>query len=470
MNDNKHLLSRRDFLKQSAVSAGAVAATGLLGAAAPLAAAPPQQDTVKIRSMVINPARVEAFENLAGPFNEQNPNIEVEFVGIAAAEWDEFLSKVTVLMAAGEQLDNLEVSNEGFQLFTSNGIVRPLDEYVQNDPDVADFLADVNPAMIESHMFEGSLYNLAFLWAAAGITYNKSLFDQAGLDHPTNDWTVEDFQVAARAISELGEDIFGYGWPNRPWGGFTPWSYVNDSTLINPEQSEGGDWLWDNFYPDLTEEERARRGGGWKWTSSNANDPNNVEALQMLLDLAQQDNASYMVGPGGMGDLHTAFTSGKLGMMVSHRAWIARFTGAGMMPDEYDVVFHPIWKTQKSQFGASGLAVTTLSQYPDQAFQWLKHLTSPEVQGSFIANGAHTASRRSVTNAPEQNDGIAPAGWPNYYAMLDDLEALPVPAPAQNRDYTNARVKWFSLAGSGELNAQDALDGLHEELVGILGA
>jgi multiple sugar transport system substrate-binding protein len=322
--------------------------------------------------------------------------------------------------------------------------------------------------MIESHMYQGSLYNLAFLWAAAGITYNKRLFDQAGLDHPTNDWTVEDFQAAARAISALGDDIYGYGWPNRAWGGFTPWSYSNDSTLVTAEQSEGGEWLWDTFYPDLTEEERARRGGGWFWSTSNANDPNNVEALQMLLDLNQVDDAAYLVGPGGMGDLHTAFVSDKLGMMVSHRAWIARFN-QDMTPDDYDVVFHPMWKSQKSQFGASGLAVTSLSQRPNEAFEWLKHMTSRETQGIFIANGAHTASRRSVTNAPEQNDGIAPAGWANYYAMLDDLEALPVPAPSQNRDFTNANVKWFSLAGSGELNAQEALDGLHEELVAILG-
>jgi ABC-type glycerol-3-phosphate transport system substrate-binding protein len=419
--------------------------------------------------MVINPDRVAAFEALIPPFAEANPNINVEFVGIAAAEWDEFLSKVTVILAAGEQLDNLEVSNEGFQLFTSNGIVRPLDDLVQGDPAIADFLADVNPAMIESHMYEGSLYNFAFLWAAAGITYNKPLFDQAGLDYPTNDWSVEQFQDAARAISELGEDIWGYAWPNRQWGGFVPWSYVNDTNLVEPEQSEGGDWLWDSFYPDLTEEERARRGGGWKWTTSTANDPKNVEALQMLMDLAQQDNAAYMVGPGGMGELHTAFTTGKLGMMVSHRAWIRVFTGAGMTPDQFGVVFHPMWKSQKSQFGASGLAVTTLSQHPDEAYAWLKHLTSREVQGTFINGGAHTASRRSVTNAPEQNEGIAPEGWENYYAMLDDLEALPVPAPVNNRDFTNSLVKWFSLASSGEATAQQAMDGIHEEIAPILG-
>jgi ABC-type glycerol-3-phosphate transport system substrate-binding protein len=128
-----------------------------------------------------------------------------------------------------------------------------------------------------------------------------------------------------------------------------------------------------------------------------------------------------------------------------------------------------MWKTRKPQFGASGLAVTTLSPHPDEAFQWLKHMTSRETQGAFIAGGTHTASRRSVTNAPEQNEGVAPSNWQAYYGMLDDNEAIPVPAPSQNRDFTNSLTKWFSLAGNGEATPQAALDGLHEELTAVLG-
>jgi multiple sugar transport system substrate-binding protein len=422
-----------------------------------------------VRAVVIQEARVGQFEGILPSFLEAHPNVEVDLVGVASGnEWAPFLQKVAVMIASGQQVDNIEMANEGFQLLTTSGVIRPLDEIVKDDPDIGDFFQDVAPAMIESHMLDGSLYNFAFLWAAAGINYNKNLFDEAGLDYPTNDWTVEDFQAAARAISALGDDIFGYAWPNRPWGGFTPWSYVNDSTLVTPEQSPGGDWLWDTFYPDMSEENRAKRGGGWKWVAANGNDPNNVEALEMLQSLALEDEASYMVGPGGLPDLWAAFSTGKLGMMVSHRAWISRFNGAGMTPDDYDVVFHPKWKSQKSQFGASGLAVTTLSQNPDEAFALLKHLTSREAQSTFIAGGVHTASRRSVTNAAEQNEGIAPAGWRNYYAMIDDLDSLPVPAPARNGDYDNALTNWTAMAMSGELTAQEALDGFTADVEAIL--
>src|SRR5690606_31379015 len=110
-----------------------------------------------------------------------------------------------------------------------------------------------------------------------------------------------------------------------------------------------------------------------------------------------------------------------------------------------------------------------LSRNPNEAFALLKHLTSSETQSVFIAGGTHTASRRSVTNAPEQNEGITPSNWRAYYAMLDDLDSEPVTAPPQNRDFTNALVKWFSLAMSNEATAQEALDGLQEELTRVLG-
>jgi ABC-type glycerol-3-phosphate transport system substrate-binding protein len=158
---------------------------------------------------------------------------------------------------------------------------------------IAGYFSDVNPVFIEAVMLDGSLYNLPSLWAAAGIYYNKHLFDDAGVEHPTNDWTIDDFQAAARAISGLGDDIFGHAWPNRHWGGFVPWSFANDSNILVQRQSEGGDWLWDTFYGDLSEEEGAERGGGFFWPESMANDPNNVEALQMLMDLAFVDEASY---------------------------------------------------------------------------------------------------------------------------------------------------------------------------------
>jgi len=96
-------------------------------------------------------------------------------------------------------------------------------------------------------------------------------------------------------------------------------------------------------------------------------------------------------------------------------------------------------------------------------------MTSRETQAVFINGGVHTASRRSVTNAPEQNEDIAPSNWRAYYAQIDDVEAYPVPAPAQYTDFDTSLTKWMSLAMNDGMNAQEALDGFTDEVNAILG-
>lgn len=462
-----HQFSRRDFLKQAALTTGAVAASGLTGSMVSLAR-PFGQDTIPLRAMTIGgPERAATFEAVIGAFREAHPNWDLQWVPVAATEWDAYLARVATILASGQQLDNIEIGTEGFLTFASAGIIRPLDEQVSaNQDEMQEFFSDVSPKLIEAVMYNGSLYNLPSLWAAAGIYYNKALFDQAGLEYPTNDWTYDQLAEAARAIRALASDIYGYAMPNRHWGGFIPWSFIRDESVLATEQAAGGEWLWDTYYPDMSPEERAARGGGYTYTASSANNPKNVEALQFLQDLAFLDDAMYV---GNLPDIQVAFSTGKLGMMVSHRAFIATFTRAGLTPDQYDVVYMPAWDSQKSQFGGSGLALTTLTQHPDEAWELLKYMTSAPTQSAYIQGGVHTASRRSVTTAPEQNEGIAPSNWAVYYDQLDELPAYPIPAPPQNRDFTTIFTKYIGLAMANEMSAQDALDNMHTELNALLG-
>jgi ABC-type glycerol-3-phosphate transport system substrate-binding protein len=458
--------SRRDFLRQVAVTGGALAASGMIGTSMALAR-PAGQDMIPLRAMTIGgPERAATFEAVIGRFREANPNVDLQWVPVAAAEWDAYLARVATILASGQQLDNVEVGTEGFLLFASSGISRPLDEFVQaNSDEMQSFFGDVSPRLIEAVMYQGSLYNLPSLWAAAGIYYNKRLFDRAGLAYPTNDWTVEDFANAARAIRALADDIYGYAMPNRHWGGFVPWSFIRDSNILQLEQFEGGDWLWDTYY-DLSPEARAERGGGYHYTASTANDPHNVEALAFLQSLAFDDDAMYVAN---MPDIQTAFATDRLGMMVSHRAFISVFRNTGMSLEDYDVVYMPRWESQKAQFGGSGLAITTLSQHPEQAWELLKYMTSAETQAAYIRGGIHTASRRSVTNSPDQNEGVAPGNYAVYYDQIDELPAFPIPAPPQNRDFTTIFTRYVGLAMANEMAAQDAMDNMHTELNRMLG-
>jgi ABC-type glycerol-3-phosphate transport system substrate-binding protein len=56
-----------------------------------------------------------------------------------------------------------------------------------------------------------------------------------------------------------------------------------------------------------------------------------------------------------------------------------------------------------------------------------------------------------------------------YYNQLDELPAVPIPAPPQNRDFTTIFTRYIGLAMANEMAPQEALDNMHGELNRMLG-
>ena len=45
------------------------------------------------------------------------------------------------------------------------------------------------------------------------VVYNKKIFDDAGVDYPTDDWTWDDFLATAAELNDPDAGIAGFGWP-----------------------------------------------------------------------------------------------------------------------------------------------------------------------------------------------------------------------------------------------------------------
>ena len=52
---------------------------------------------------------------------------------------------------------------------------------------------------------DGSYYGVPFLLDPNVLIYNKAMFDEAGLEYPTEDWTWDDFRTAAAALTKTME-------------------------------------------------------------------------------------------------------------------------------------------------------------------------------------------------------------------------------------------------------------------------
>ena len=122
------------------------------------------------------------------------------------------------------------------------------------------------------------------------VVYNKTLFDEAGLEYPNADWTWDDFRAAAKALTDPSKKQFGFSYPM--------------------DASEDSVWhydplLWQNGGSILTEDN----------TQAAFNSPEGVEALQVLTGMAVEDESVFL-------DLQNSpytglFNSGKIGMLVT---------------------------------------------------------------------------------------------------------------------------------------------------------
>ncbi len=463
-------INRRDFLR----IAGAGAAGLVLVACAPAApaapgAAPAEGGAAPAQGKVT--LRVQGDPDneapIAGPFQEQNPDIALEFIAVTGIDHEEIASKILSMIAAGQTIDFGYSATEALQLYAGQGLATPLDDFVQRDAaELADFFSDVHPSLIQAMMYEGSIYELPFDFNAANMYYNTELYQEIGQEHPAPEWTKDDFLANATAIAQLGTadtPVFGYGWTNRLWGSWMPWIFVNEGNLFKQEEAPGGEWLWGTFYKD--DSAAQGRGGGYRWQTPTANAPEVVEALQFVYDMTA-NGVAPTIELGGGSTLQGFFAENKLGMTPAGGFWAGGLFNAGFTKGSFDVQLFPAWKSQRHQFGTGGQWIADASEHKEEAWKYGKYRISKEGMGLWYgANGIITTpSRRSLLTA-EAFAESGPEHWQVFYDTLDKHpDTAPIPAPPISNPMTTLFTNYTGRAMTGELSPQAAMDGLQQEL------
>jgi multiple sugar transport system substrate-binding protein len=189
------------------------------------------------------------------------------------------------------------------------------------------------------------------------------LFDEAGIPNPierveAGEWTWEQFAEDAKAISELGDDIYGFGM-NNWWG--------NWELFIN---AAGGSYF--------TEERDACA----------LNSPEVVEALTFMRSFYTDEFAV----PYGT-DSEPPFVAGNVGMFLNGR-W-ATPNMLSQVEFDWNVAEVPAGPGGQSNFLFWGAYVVNANtENPEAAWELLKQLTSVDAQLAVSALGANFPSRQ----------------------------------------------------------------------------
>ncbi len=306
----------------------------------------------------------EAYQARLDLAHEAFPNITVELLYTP----DDYDQRIQTMMAGGDAPDIVQLA-EAIHGYSSRGQLLPLNDMV------AAAELDLDARFGTNHLqyqYEGSLYALPDRGGAMIVYYNVDMFDAAGIGYPTADWTWEEFLAAAQALTITdGDATSQYGFAA---GGWWPWwmSFIYQN---------GGAVLDETGAPVINSEAVQ-------------------EALQFYNDLVY----TYAVAPSPQdyADLGTnspdpLFAQGKVAMIMTG------FWNISTLRDVPDINWDiaPVWGNVNRgtvAFG-SGLAITSGSAHPEEAFQIINFLTDEAAQSVIVERGEDAPANVNVLNS-----------------------------------------------------------------------
>lgn len=326
----------------------------------------------------------KSYQERVDMLEEAHPDIKVDLQLIPSEQYEQ---KVQTMIAGGNGPDIMQVA-EGVNVYSSKNQILPLDEYVSKSGLDLDERFGPTGTL---YSYQDKVYAIPDRSGAMIVYYNKDLFDAAGVDYPTADWTQEDAQAAMEKLTVPGKQ-WGYGGAGW-WAQWWSFAYQNGGQIID-----------DAGAPTV-------------------NTPEVVDALQWANDLTFKDHvvptaAEYAdMGPDMGGD--PAFAAQKVAMNTTG-FWAI----GGLLESDFDWDIAPMWQGEEqavSAFG-SGLAISRDSEHPDKAFEAIDYLTDADAQQVIIDNAQDVPANVQV----QQSDAFLEPKWAtkdiNMGAFADSSE------------------------------------------------
>jgi multiple sugar transport system substrate-binding protein len=211
MDVKKRRISRRDFLKIGGLGASAV----VLARCAPAADEPsagPGEVSGEIDFLAWgDPADVEAWGKFAEMFQEENPDVTVNVTPVSDPN-NNYYPKLNTVIAGGVLPHVVSFQGWEWQTFADKGVLAPIDDYISANPYYANLYPEGVDSLEVSTRRGGKRYLIPMQMGTMVMLYVKEHFDNAGMDYPTDDWTLDEFLEMAEKLTDLSGDFkrFGY--------------------------------------------------------------------------------------------------------------------------------------------------------------------------------------------------------------------------------------------------------------------
>lgn len=356
--------------------AGLAALALAFGAGSVLAVAcgRPEDDVVTLRITSSRTPEEDAIDAESWrEFERRHPGVRVvnEPISNAAAYRERLIADI----GAGAPPDLLVLDGTDAQALIAEGMLLDLAPFVRRvGVDVDDFY----PTVLASFTRGDRLYALPKGYTPVVYFYNRTLFDQAGLPHPTNGWSTDEFLRAARALTR---DTDGDGttdqWGaviDRPFPAWQAWVWSHGGDILSPDGKRASGYL------DSPQTDSALR---------------LLAALPGELAVAPRPDTSRAASSAAQ----RLFVSGRVGLLAGdHRLIpeVRKHLEQGRLSLGVVSVPHAPGRAPRTTILASGYAVPFNTPHRKLAVELAAWMSGPEAQRRRLAAGLELSTMPKV--------------------------------------------------------------------------
>ncbi|MEV0380343.1 sugar ABC transporter substrate-binding protein [Nonomuraea sp. NPDC050643] len=369
------------------------------------------QDKVTLSYGVWDATQQAVMQELGAEFTKTHPNVAID---VQLTPWADYWTKMKAAVTGGAAPDVFWMNGPNFQLYASNGVIKPIEEQVDTS---------VYPkGLVDLYTYEGKLYGLPKDMDTVGVWYNKTLFEAAKVTPPADDWTWADFKEAAAKLTDAKKGVYAIG---AELTSFQEYQY-------NTIYQAGGHVI----SPD-----------GKK---SGYDDPKTIEGLKFWTDLIAAKQSPDLKTMTDTAPLQL-FEAGKLAMYWGGSWNVAEFTKNDYTKDKVDVA--PLPKGEKQATIIHGVAnvVSAKTEHPAEAWEFVKFLGSKPAAGILGKKGPIPAYNGT------QSDWVAAHPELKLQVFLDAVAyAVPYPVSKNTAAWQEAELTHLTKAWTGEVPVDKA--------------
>jgi multiple sugar transport system substrate-binding protein len=315
--------------------------------------------------------------------------------------------KLLMMLASGEAPDVARVDHYNFSSWAAKGYFRDLTPIANNDP--AFHADDFHPSAMRENYYHGRLYAMNMLFGGMICYYNASLFRAAGLDDPYHlwkkgKWTWAAFEDAATRLTfkDAAGHITAYGF-----------TFGN----IAPTANYWGLWLWREKGDYLSSDHQRCE----------------LDSPNSLRGFADMRSLIYTLGVCPSTDIAASnrfsLEAGNVAMYFDFAGFTPRYRDS-IRDFDWDIAPTPS-DPDNSYTLAKGnqLIITEQCKHPQEAWEWIKYLTSKETEEYFYGDEYRRCvpTRWAVLKDPEYLHAARPPFHTDVFVdVLDRARELPI--------------------------------------------